>query len=457
MGGEATSSLATLDIRGREAGGLIPNVTVALIEQDTTIIYPDGNSVPVSVGCLSLGAPDVNQSFTTAGGPSVNGTLIPGHLYETEVIDSYSFGLHLGSALPGAKVPGSLLFGGYDENRVLGEVVTLNGEYTETIVLRDISIEYFGNQSPWDFDEEKDGLLTEKNESSSNLDVTLRGCSPYLTLPKSACDAIADNLPVSYDGDLGLYLWDVDDSKYSEIVSSASALSFKFRGSSNTDTVAIRVPFLHLNLTLESPIVDEDRQYFPCFTGSDEYTLGRAFLQDAFIGANWESQTWWLAQAPGPDIAKGRMQSIAADATSISSGNNNWEASWASTWTEGESSPSPSPSPSFSSSPTSSSSSSGLSTEAQAGIGTGVGIAALALTSGLLWFCFRRRWAAKAAQSGPAERTSSHARYMVHDAGAASSYTPKPGYDRPMSEAPADYIAPAELPGSFGPVASTRY
>ena len=37
-------------------------------------------------------------------------------------------------------------------------------------------------------------------------------------------------------------------------------------------------------------------------TAGGEYTLGRAFLQAAFVGVNWEPDVglWFLAQAPGP-------------------------------------------------------------------------------------------------------------------------------------------------------------
>lgn len=52
------------------------------------------------------------------------------------------------------------------------------------------------------------------------------------------------------------------------------------------------------------------------------YTLGRAFLQAAFIGVNWQPQSppgnWFLAQAPGPNTASAALTvPIAATASSI--------------------------------------------------------------------------------------------------------------------------------------------
>jgi hypothetical protein len=48
--------------------------------------------------------------------------------------------MHYGSAAPGAKVLGSLLYGGYDRNRVVGNVLSLDGDFWTAFTLKDISI-----------------------------------------------------------------------------------------------------------------------------------------------------------------------------------------------------------------------------------------------------------------------------------------------------------------------------
>ncbi|KAK7932183.1 hypothetical protein PG985_002895 [Apiospora marii] len=98
-----------------------------------------------------------------------------------------------------------------------------------------------------------------------------------------------------------------DDAKYSQIVSSASTLEFTFLGSFNTEKVPILVPSRHLNLILNRPLVTSPRPYFPCFSSSDKDTLGRAFLQDALMGAGWGARTHVLAQAPGPNVPSPNM------------------------------------------------------------------------------------------------------------------------------------------------------
>ncbi|KAI5463601.1 hypothetical protein BGZ63DRAFT_422939 [Mariannaea sp. PMI_226] len=152
------------------------------------------------------------------------------------------------------------------------------------ITLRDIGIDVIAGQSPFSF-KSKDGLLSKGNSSiGSGLPVWINGCSPYLTLPRSTCNNIAANLPMNFDEDLGLYLWDKKSDKYNEITTSATTLSFSFISGSNTDPVKIRIPLMHLNLTLEAPLIDIPIPYFPCHANDNgQYVLGRAFLQDVFI------------------------------------------------------------------------------------------------------------------------------------------------------------------------------
>lgn len=320
---------AQMWIDNMEIGGsTVPNVSLALLSSSYAV-YPDNTWYPLSVGCLGIGAPGtVNQTFTMDNEPSINASLIPGWLHAKNQLPSNSFAMHIGSANP--PMPGSLYFGGYDQNRIVGDILTESDDYTKGIPLKDISITVVDGSSPWEFTS-KNGLLAANNASisSGGVLVSVDGCSPYLTLPKSTCDSIADHLPVKYNKDLGLYIWQQDKPKYSQIVSSASTLDFTFLGGSNTQRVTISVPFRHLNLTLTQPLVDVDQQYFPCYTGpSGGYALGRAFLQDAFVGANWDSKTWWLAQAPGPNIPTAQVVTLTESDTEIQASKNDWKESW---------------------------------------------------------------------------------------------------------------------------------
>ncbi|KAI1440443.1 acid protease [Annulohypoxylon stygium] len=427
--------MAGVDVRGQLTnswvdnmdfgGATIANVSLALISE-SYMAYPNGQWYPLTVGCLGIGAPNtVNQSFSNSFGPAINASLVPGYLWAHNTTASNSFGMHIGSANP--KMPGSFYFGGYDQNRIVGDVLSYQDDYTKDITLKDITIKVIDGSSPWKFDS-LGGLLSSGNSSitSGGLQVSVDGCSPYLSLPKSTCDAVAKNLPVTYNEDLGLYYWNTADPKYSQIVNSASVLEFVFIGDSNTKNVSISVPFRHLNLTLTAPLVENPTQYFPCYTGpSKGYTLGRAFLQDAFVGANWGSKSWWLAQAPGPNIPSANVVEL-TNGGSIKASTNDWKESWSGSWTaltpEEASSSSNVSAPSTTTGTTSvesgnSTSSTGLSTGAKAGIGAGVGVAGVAALVGLGFFFLRRRKAATTDGAPP---------------NAAAHSTPEHGYYAPV-------------------------
>ncbi|RKK87759.1 hypothetical protein BFJ69_g511 [Fusarium oxysporum] len=414
MPADLSGFMLGLDLKGNPAtrhldrmwlnGAIVENVSLALLESQK-IKYPGGQTSPFFAGCLSLGGRRaINQSFSQDDGPAINASLVPGWMWEHEWTRSSSFGMHIGSVQP--DISGSLWFGGYDQNRVIGEVLNMNGGPRDGITLRDIAIDVIGTKSPFEFNS-KDGLLANGNSSiGGSLKVLVDGCSPYFTLPRSTCDSIAAHLPVRFNKDLGLYIWDTKSDRYKEIINSASALSFSFISNSNTDPIKIRVPFMHLNLTLSAPLSDKPTPYFPCHSnGKDQYVLGRAFLQDAFVGANWhpDIDTWWLAQAPGPNIqATPNVVSIGEKDKTVSKGGNDWKVSWSGVWDDQQA---PSSTPTADSTDKKGDTKGneegskeddqeddkvGMSVGAKAGIGAGIAAAVIAAGVGV-FLCWRRR------------------------------------------------------------------
>ncbi|KAH8678797.1 aspartic peptidase domain-containing protein [Tricladium varicosporioides] len=306
-------------------------------------VLPSGKKYSLQVGGLALGAQDPNQTFPRAGLPNWNGTALPSSLFEQGLVPSNSYGLHIGSAT--MKIPGSLYIGGYDQTRVLGPVSVQPYAFNWLpIDMLDIEIGTAVGNSPFNFTS-KSGLLREGNATiGSHLEVHVDSEVPYLYLPQSTCDTIASNLPVTFRKDLGLYLWNTTHPQYQAIISSPAYLGFSFRqNGSSTERITINVPFCLLNLTLASPIVDIPVQYFPCRPMLDPapafFSLGRAFLQAAFVGVAWQTNRtggWFLAQAPGPNTptaAGAVVNSIQPSDRFIVPSNRSWFDSWNSTWT----------------------------------------------------------------------------------------------------------------------------
>ncbi|KFY34304.1 hypothetical protein V494_06876 [Pseudogymnoascus sp. VKM F-4513 (FW-928)] len=425
---EGETGISGLDQIDIGQGVIIPNVTLDL-HNDIATIYPDGTPYPVEVGTFALGfTATINQSFTGNDGITINSTLIPGYLNTDSIpvnqrTPSNSFGLHIGSVTP--EVPGSLHFGGYDQRRIVGDITTQNG-HPDTIDLIDISLVVHAGASPWSDSAPLTGLLRSGNETMGPaLPVKILPQAPYLNLPASSCSAIAALLPVKYSKQYGLYLWDTASPSYRRIVSSATSLSFTFRRDTlNTANITIHVPFPLLNLTLTAPLVTSPTPYFPCNAESrGHYSLGRAFLQAAFFGVNWQatsqSAVWWLAQAAGPGvITQNNVQNIEIGDTVIKASANDWKQSWDGFWTplttkavESPIKPSTVPTTSMPSQTPASGTSdipledkplaAGLSLGAKVGIAVGSAVIFIAIVSFAIFCCLRRRKAKKSKENRP--------------------------------------------------------
>jgi hypothetical protein len=334
-----TASIVTED--PPSASVSYPDFDMLVVSKGSEML-PDGTKYVMEVGNLALGAPEVNQSWNDGNG-RFNSSLVPSYLYLTEQVPSNSFGMHIGSTALG--IPPSLYIGGYDQSRVLGEVTVqdYNMHYFP-IDLLDIGIGVAEGASPFPFTS-KSGLLASGNSSVGvAMQVIVDPIAPFLYLPKSTCDAITANLPVKYQPNLGLYFWDTTSVDYEKIVTSPAFLGFTFRmNSSVTQNMTINVPFSLLNLTLSPPLVTTPTQYFPCNAGFDygksygEYTLGKAFLQAAFLGVNWGLNgdgSWFLAQAPGPNTpSQAVVQEIGLSDNFVSSSANVWSDTWKGAWT----------------------------------------------------------------------------------------------------------------------------
>jgi hypothetical protein len=374
-----------------------PNVSTAVVDIGNQTL-PSGNQVDLQLGFFSLGAEDQQQQFTTGSSDvddyAINAWIMPGYFYNKSITDSYSFSLHIGSTA--FDYPGSMYFGGYDKGRAIGPGTSWGDDNPP---LQDIVLGVETGGSPWNFDS-REGLLLSNTSAKGPLPVYPEPMVPALYLPKQTCDAIAKQLPVRFDSS-GYYLWDTSDDRYTAITTSAAYLGFVFPpGPGGTEDVTIKVPFqlLVLNLTSEASGQSGLTPYFPCtpYDSTDgNYILGRAFLQAAFFGRNWNNKVWWLAQAPGPGSSNAGLglepHDIADSATSLDfyPDDGRFASSWSQHWTpleddgtagDGGSSDSDSDDATTSS----------LSTGAKAGIGVGAAAVGVGLLAVIGWFFLRR-------------------------------------------------------------------
>ncbi|KAK2751213.1 aspartic-type endopeptidase [Colletotrichum kahawae] len=266
--------------------------------------------------------------------------------------------MHLGSNL--LKQDISVSFGGYAKNRALGKVGAFRLSPYGALPLAfliDIAlgVEYGGSPFPsdrqlgsvWDANNitgnQKD-MIKQYNGPSGSLLVNPDSAFPYLYLPPRVCAAAAEYLPVYFHNDLGLYVWNETGEavRVHRIVNSPAYMSFVFSDIS-AENVTIKIPFklLYLNVSPQRNGSSADTRYWPCKPWNEEETtlesgfpipLGRAFLQGAFIGYNYDRKRFYMAQAPGPDV--GQQVTVDDDAETLGSHPAHYFAdTWRGWWT----------------------------------------------------------------------------------------------------------------------------
>lgn len=305
---QATDRITIAD----EDGGVhyVDDVAI-LISDDLKIDYAGGIQLSLDIGILSVTSKIPNK-YARSGyyNRPVHtplgflGNVSIENMKGVSTLPSLSWGLHVGSAQQ--NLSGSFLFGAFDQSRVLEPPGTFNNN--TTVSISNIS---FNSTIPAFIS--TGNLLSTLNTPS--LSVVLEPALPYLYLPSAICTALASHLPLVYNAGLELYIWDTTHPALLTLLSSLSTLSFTFVNSSNAPST-ISVPLALLNLTLTPPLVTTPTPYFPCRPYEPNpsidpvYYLGRAFLQSAFLGQNYESGTTFLAQAPGPSFLPTRIVNI---------------------------------------------------------------------------------------------------------------------------------------------------
>ena len=107
---------------------------------------------------------------------------------------------------------------------------------------------------------------------------------PWIILPDEACNQFEQAFGLVRDNITGLYL--VSESQHTTLSSRNPNFTFVLGNSINGgSTVSITLPYEAFDLTVSAPYVDGTSRYFPLKRGNEStYTLGRTFLQEAWVG-----------------------------------------------------------------------------------------------------------------------------------------------------------------------------
>lgn len=204
-------------------------------------------------------------------------------LVTNNTIPGTSWGYTAGNQYRFDKVFGSLVLGGYDANRIGDNNISLT-------MGSDISRDLLVN------------LQSITTGSSTNLlpggsiPIFIDSTVSNLWLPQSACTAFEDAFGIEWDSDYGLYI--VNDSLHTSLQASNPSVTFTLGVDvTGGETVDIVLPYGAFDLTAQYPLVANTSYYFPLIPAANEtqYTLGRTFLQEAYIIADYDRSNFTVA------------------------------------------------------------------------------------------------------------------------------------------------------------------
>ena len=126
---------------------------------------------------------------------------------------------------------------------------------------------------------------------------------PHIWLPLEVCKAFERAFGLTYNETAGLYL--VNDTLHERLSSQNPNVTFTLGvpGSAKNNTVDIVMHYGSFNLMADYYTVSNATRYFPLKQAhnNSQYTLGRAFLQDAYVIADYDRSNFSVSQAVFPD------------------------------------------------------------------------------------------------------------------------------------------------------------
>lgn len=222
-------------------------------------------------------------NFTTFADPQ---TSYMQALYNNNSIPSISYGYTAGAQYRFDAVFGSLVLGGYDQNRFTPTNVTF-GFY------EDISRDLLVNLQAITTDNGNTDLLP-----GGSIPIFIDSTIPMIYLPLDACRKFEDAFNLTYDSTYNLYL--LNNSQRATLKAANPSVTFTIGPQTNGgDTVDITLPYGAFDKQVDFPIVENPNSsyYFPLqrAANSTQYTLGRTFLQEAYLIADYQRSNFTVA------------------------------------------------------------------------------------------------------------------------------------------------------------------
>ena len=126
----------------------------------------------------------------------------------------------------------------------------------------------------------------------ANIDSTVS----QLWLPQETCDYFAEALGLTYDESRELYF--INSTTHSKLQASKPSFTFSIGSDTGGTTTNIVFNYDAFDLNVNIPLTNFTTPYFPIRRAANDsqITLGRAFLQEAYVIVDWERSNLTISQ-----------------------------------------------------------------------------------------------------------------------------------------------------------------
>ena len=243
-----------------------------------------------AVEAFYLGVFGINPKPTNFTTYSDQSTSYMSFLKEQSYIPSISFGYTAGA--PYRQDFGGLTLGGFDTSKFTPNDVeftfAVDNDRNIVVGIQSITTPSKVVNSP---------TATELLPTAiyASMDATV----PQIWLPPEACQAFEEEFGLTYDNTTELYL--VNDTLHQDLLDRNASITF-FLGIAleNSLQVQIELPYAAFDLVAQSPYqnIENSSYYFPLrqAVNASQYTIGRAFFQEAYITVDYESAKFNVSQ-----------------------------------------------------------------------------------------------------------------------------------------------------------------
>ncbi|KAI4204689.1 MAG: hypothetical protein LQ350_001004 [Teloschistes chrysophthalmus] len=223
-------------------------------------------------------------------------------LKEQNLIPSVSFGYTAGAPYRLKKVLGNLVLGGYDQSRFTPNNMSFSfAPDTDRDVVVGIQTIVATDQDGTTHDLLPTGI-------NAYVDSTI----PQIWLPLEACKAFEKAFDLTYDEDNQIY--PVSSALHAKLLARNASITFTLGNSdSGGQTIDITLPYDSFDLKAQPPFTSNTTKYFPLqrAINDTQYTLGRTFLQEAYLVVDWERSNFSVSQCLfDPDMTQEKLISI---------------------------------------------------------------------------------------------------------------------------------------------------